>query len=308
MNIVLEGIDNSGKSTLAAALAQRLDRRVISSEGPEQWLGEMKKRVDKYLAIDNAIFDRHPCVSDAIYGKFRPRASTITPAQLAEFNCSSPLFIYCKPKRLSLVGHVVKEHDTPQHLEMVQKQYFEILALYNSWALDKADITYRLGDDITRIVTMASMFDPIADVQSFHAKFRQAYNGPPRALPDDLLRFREDFMQEELIEYKNNAHRVSALLQEEQLPTSEITSSLAEQLDALVDLVYVALGTAVLHGFNFREAWRRVHLANMQKERVASARDSARHSRFDIVKPRGWTPPDHLDLVRDHMHINIKKP
>ena len=65
-------------------------------------------------------------------------------------------------------------------------------------------------------------------------------------------------------------------------------------LDALVDLVYVALGTAYLHGFGpqkFNEAWRRVHEKNMEKIRAPSADHSKRGSAFDVIKPAGWTPP-----------------
>lgn len=51
-------------------------------------------------------------------------------------------------------------------------------------------------------------------------------------------------------------------------------------------------------GFNFREAWRRVHEANMGKVRARRAQDSTRGSVFDVVKPPGWVAPDLSDLVR----------
>jgi predicted HAD superfamily Cof-like phosphohydrolase len=72
---------------------------------------------------------------------------------------------------------------------------------------------------------------------------------------------------------------------------------LVDQLDALVDLAYVVLGTAYLHGFRFNEAWRRVHAANMAKVRAERAEQSARGSTFDVVKPPGWKPADLSDLV-----------
>jgi len=70
-----------------------------------------------------------------------------------------------------------------------------------------------------------------------------------------------------------------------------------DQLDALVDLAYVVLGTAFMHGFDFNEAWRRVHAANMQKVRATSPDVSKRNSSLDVVKPEGWTPPDLSDLT-----------
>jgi len=123
------------------------------------------------------------------------------------------------------------------------------------------------------------------DIESFHHKFRLDYGGPPRPLPFELAQFRIKFLQEELDEYAAAYEADDSLEAREQM------------LDALVDLVYVALGTAYLHGFNFAEAWRRVQVANMSKVRVERAEDSKRGSKFDVVKPEGWKPPCHLDLV-----------
>jgi len=41
-----------------------------------------------------------------------------------------------------------------------------------------------------------------------------------------------------------------------------------DAFDSLVDLCYVALGTAYLHRFPFNEGWDRVQAANMQKIRA----------------------------------------
>lgn len=116
--------------------------------------------------------------------------------------------------------------------------------------------------------------DVVGDVEDFHVKFGLAYRGPPRQLSRALSDFRTKFMLEELEEYDRP-----------QEP--------AGKLDALVDLVYVALGTAYLHGFNFREAWRRVHAANMRKVRGPSMRSQE----YDVVKPPGWVHPDLSDLA-----------
>ena len=94
------------------------------------------------------------------------------------------------------------------------------------------------------------MTDFVKDIADFHEKFGLEYNGPPRKLPADVSAFRRLFLQEELDEYGASVSKVG-------------------QLDSLVDLVYVALGTAYLHGFDFAEAWRRVHIANMKKVRAA---------------------------------------
>jgi predicted HAD superfamily Cof-like phosphohydrolase len=92
-----------------------------------------------------------------------------------------------------------------------------------------------------------------------------------------------DFMDEELAEYA----------------MCGVQDDIEGQLDALVDLVYVALGTAYMHGFDFNEAFKRVHEANMKKVRAVSMRDSKRGSIYDVVKPEDWTPPDLSDLVKE---------
>ena len=124
--------------------------------------------------------------------------------------------------------------------------------------------------------------DVMHDIRRFHEKFGLAYNGPPRDLEGELARFRLDFLDEELGEL-NHAYA-------DDRPE--------EVLDALVDLCYVAIGTAYLHGYDFSEAWSRVHAANMSKVRAESASDSKRGSAFDVVKPEGWEAPDLKDLVR----------
>ena len=133
------------------------------------------------------------------------------------------------------------------------------------------------------------MFDPLKDIKEFHEKFELTYDGGPRSLPDDLEAFRIKFMREEIREYESTSPNL--------VFPSMAKLAMADQLDALVDLVYVALGTAYLHGYDFAEAWRRVHAANMTKIRVASPDESKRGSAFDVVKPAGFVPPDHSDLV-----------
>ena len=73
-----------------------------------------------------------------------------------------------------------------------------------------------------------------------------------------------------------------------------------EVLDALVDITYLAVGTAVMCGANFDEAWNRVHDANMKKIRAEKKGDSKRGTTFDVVKPEGWKAADLSDLVGEH--------
>lgn len=46
-----------------------------------------------------------------------------------------------------------------------------------------------------------------------------------------------------------------------------------------------------------KEAWIEVQRANMSKIRAARPSDSKRGSAFDVVKPPGWTAPDHRPAI-----------
>lgn len=145
--------------------------------------------------------------------------------------------------------------------------------------------------------------DLIGDVSAFHAKFGQEYTGKPRMLPQDLHEFRTRFHDEETTEYREEyTDLVDAVARKDR---RDIINSLELQLDALVDSVWVLLGTADLqfgrHAFN--EAWRRVFKANMAKVLATEdphAEDSGREIKYDIRKPAGWMAPDHRDLLSDN--------
>jgi predicted HAD superfamily Cof-like phosphohydrolase len=141
-----------------------------------------------------------------------------------------------------------------------------------------------VGDDPHRnILLVWEHHDPVYDIDMFHRKFGQAYNGPPRELPLDLFNFREGFLREELDEFRLAYHK----------------GDKENQVDSLIDLIYVAYGTLHLMGIDSREAWRRVHRANMGKVLANPEGDERSHRdvKYDIVKPEGWLPPSHADLV-----------
>jgi len=120
------------------------------------------------------------------------------------------------------------------------------------------------------------------DVRAFHDKFGIENPKEPCQLTTDVSEFRVKFMQEELDEYV------------------EATSlgDVEGQIDALVDLVYVALGTAALQGFDWQAHWDEVQRANMSKVRSTGADDprTKRKHALDVVKPSGWKGPDHVKV------------
>lgn len=154
--------------------------------------------------------------------------------------------------------------------------------------------------------------DMMLDIERFHQKFGLEYNGQPRMLEPELFEFRKRFLHEELDEWAGEqADLVEALTGDDGKPDHRrIAMGLHQQLDALVDLMYVGLGTAYLQFGRavFNKAWNRVQEANMKKVRAQTSGDSKRGSTFDVVKPEGWQPPDHHDLVKDHAHIRYVHP
>jgi predicted HAD superfamily Cof-like phosphohydrolase len=85
-------------------------------------------------------------------------------------------------------------------------------------------------------------------------------------------------------------HERIAFLQEEldELRAAAAANDLAGQADALVDLVYVAKGTALMLGLPWEELWTVVQRANMAKTRGTTKRGV----KADCAKPPGWAPPD----------------
>lgn len=96
---------------------------------------------------------------------------------------------------------------------------------------------------------------------------------------------------------REKAFRVKAFREE----TREfaVATTLADQLDALVDLQVFLLGTVDRMGLTevFDEAFTRVMAANMQKEVAGLTKKSKRGFKRDLVKPEGWVAPNLTDLV-----------
>lgn len=73
-------------------------------------------------------------------------------------------------------------------------------------------------------------------------------------------------------------------------------TSLEDHMTGCWWLIQSILQWCALNRWDFPEAWDRVHKANMAKERATCAEDSKHGSAQDIIKPEGWTAPDHRDL------------
>ena len=130
--------------------------------------------------------------------------------------------------------------------------------------------------------------DLLGDINRFHNKFGFKKNEKV-GIPDnpELVNFRTSFLLEELAEYS-------------QAITKKDT---AGALDALVDIVYIALGTAWLFNLPFERAWKEVQRANMEKIRAKDT-TGKRGTKFDVIKPKGWKPPNIDQIVEEEIEKN----
>lgn len=149
-----------------------------------------------------------------------------------------------------------------------------------------------------------------ADVGRFHQKFGLSVSeGRPLHTPREVLEFRMKFLLEEVLEFIQAAGYQIGFCdgdpENQHAPHFEFRKvrdgvDHAGMFDALIDEVYVALGTAHLLGYPWQEGWDRVQTANMAKVRAkADGSDSLRGSSFDVVKPEGWVAPDIAGLLRE---------
>lgn len=151
MNVILEGPDNAGKSTLARYVAQSLGRPLVISGGPELYPNEINDRAAAYMLYHNVVFDRHPVISQNIYNQMRAQPQTwVHEENKWRFYDTQPLIIYCRPTTMK--GNIPKPHEDPAHLEMVNSKYKDICFLYDKWAMDHAHLWYRVGDSMERTI------------------------------------------------------------------------------------------------------------------------------------------------------------
>lgn len=126
-------------------------------------------------------------------------------------------------------------------------------------------------------------YDEFQDVRDCHKKFGILESNTPAQLKPDLANERVQFLQEELNEFK------------EAVELGDIDG----QADALIDLVYVAKGTAVMMGLPWEELWNDVQRANMEKKRGVGKRGHA----VDLVKPAGWKPPQTGRILKEAGYV-----
>ena len=92
-----------------------------------------------------------------------------------------------------------------------------------------------------------------------------------------FMQFRIGMMQEELDETKSAFENKNA----------------EEMVDGIIDLCVFAIGTLEVFGVDANKAWDEVYKANMSKEVGIKQGRPNPLGLPDLVKPEGWTGPNH---------------
>lgn len=126
-------------------------------------------------------------------------------------------------------------------------------------------------------------FQDIADMHRYY-NFHDAIEKMDQEKLDKFLKFRIDFIREELTELEDNMHDPE------------------EVVDALIDICVVAIGTLEAFGVDGHRAWDEVLCANMSKEVGVKEGRPNPLGLPDLMKPEGWIAPSH-----DGNHGKLKK-
>jgi hypothetical protein len=146
------------------------------------------------------------------------------------------------------------------------------------------NVTYEFGDEIAPTISSDEYLTlyndkPWAlDIYEMHDKF--GFHESVREMDVEklklMLKFRLDFIQEELNEAKS-------------------AESAEDIVDALIDICVVAIGTMDLYAVDSQHAWEQVHNANMAKQRGIKPERPNPLGLPDLIKPEGWVAPSHED-------------
>lgn len=124
----------------------------------------------------------------------------------------------------------------------------------------------------------------VKDIAEMHTKYgtNKAVRSMDKSQLRSFLKFRINFLQEELDELKNAS--------KENIPIDS-----PEVVDALIDLCVVAIGTLDAFDVDAYKAWDVVHKANMNKEVGIKESRPNPLGLPDLIKPEGWVAPSHDD-------------
>lgn len=131
--IHVEGVDGSGKTTLAEQLAKDLDLHLVPTDDPPRSWDECLKRIQRRVGT-GVVCDRSSgLISELVYGPVL-RGGTITDEADLWAAVRSVLhavtFVYCRPP-LAYVQPTFRPEEDPVHVEGVKKRGYDLLVRYD---------------------------------------------------------------------------------------------------------------------------------------------------------------------------------
>lgn len=117
----------------------------------------------------------------------------------------------------------------------------------------------------------------IEDVRAFHEKYGLTINEQPTIVHDNDIVLRYRLLDEECSETLNSISK----------------GDLEGIADGIVDLIYVAIGTAITYGIPLEECWDEVQRANMSK---TGEKDGG----GKITKGPDFVPPNIKKILEKH--------
>lgn len=115
----------------------------------------------------------------------------------------------------------------------------------------------------------------IDDVRAFHVATETPILETPTRPDEDRRRLRDRLLREEFNEFA----------------AANTFGDVVEVADALADIIYVCVGTALEYGIPLDKVWDEVQRTNMAKVDPATGKVRRRDD-GKILKPEGWMPPD----------------
>lgn len=134
----------------------------------------------------------------------------------------------------------------------------------------------------------SDLFSDIANMHDFYGMTEKFKEMDPYLL-GKLLEFRFKFINEELTE-------------------GQTAKSGEDVVDALIDIIVVAIGTLHAFGVDGQKAWDEVHKANMAKAPGIKEGRPNPLGLPDLIKPEGWTAPSHEGNHGTLSQVNFGSP
>lgn len=136
-----------------------------------------------------------------------------------------------------------------------------------------------------------SLYEAQCQVRDFMMAAGQAGPQTPHVPDFHVMQLRYNLMHEELQEFVLAANR--SVIAGHLYSEADVLEQVA---DALADLMYVTIGTAVAFGIDIQSVWETVHESNMSKFIDGHRRDDGKW-----MKGPSWRPPHIREVIAAQM-------